>query len=48
MTAYITIEKIKETMEKLFVNKRRNLLEPRDKERPIIFIVEDVHLQSNL
>jgi len=28
--------------------KRRNLLEPRDKERPIILIIDDVHLQANL
>lgn len=48
MSAYVTIERIKENVEELYFNKRRNLLEPKDKERPIVLLVEDVHLQSNL
>ena len=48
MSAYVTIEKIKMTMEPLYIYKRRNLLEPKDKERPIVIIIDDCHLQSNL
>ena len=28
--------------------RRRNLLEPRDKERPIVLMIDDVHLQQNM
>lgn len=48
MSAFVSIEKIKETVEQFYHNKRRNLLEPKDKERNIVLLVEDVHLQSNL
>lgn len=48
MSSYITIKRIKDTVEKLYFTKRRNLLEPIDKERPIVLIIDDVHLQSNL
>ncbi len=48
MSAYVTIERIKETVEDFYVLKRRNLLVPKEKDRPIILIIEDVHLQSNL
>jgi hypothetical protein len=48
MSAYVTIERIKENVETLYYSKRRNLLVPKDKDRPIVLIVEDVHLQSNL
>ena len=44
MSSYVTIKRIKDTVEKLFFNKRRNLLEPKDKERPIILIIDDAHL----
>lgn len=48
MSAFVTIERIKATMEQFYHCKRRNLLEPKDKERNIVLLVEDVHLQSNL
>ena len=48
MSAYVTIDKIKNNVERLFQMKRRNLLEPKDKERPIVLIIDDVHLQANL
>jgi hypothetical protein len=48
MSTYVTIKRIKDTVEKLYFNKRRNLLEPKDKERPIVLIIDDVHMQNNL
>lgn len=48
MSAYLTIERVKETVEQFYVYKRRNLLEPKDKERNIVLMIDDVHLQSNL
>lgn len=48
MSTFVTIERIKETVEHLYIYKRRNLLDPKDKERPIVLLIEDVHLQSNL
>ena len=48
MSSYVTIERIKETVEGFYILKRRNLLIPKDKERSIVLLVEDVHLQSNL
>jgi len=48
MSSYVTIDRIKETVEAIYFSKRRNLLEPRDKERPVVLIIDDVHLQSNL
>lgn len=48
MSAYVTIDRIKENVERLYYSKRRNLLEPKDGDRPIVLIVEDVHLQPNL
>ena len=47
MSAYVTIDRIKENVEGLYYSKRRNLLEPKDTDRPIVLIVEDVHLQPN-
>ena len=44
MSAYVTIERIKDNIEGMYLNKRRNLLEPKDKERPIVLMIEDVHL----
>jgi adenine/guanine phosphoribosyltransferase-like PRPP-binding protein len=44
MSAYVTIERIKDTVEAMYYSKRRNLLEPRDKERPVVLIIDDVHL----
>lgn len=48
MSAFVTVKRIQDTVEKLYFNKRRNLLEPRDKSRPIVLLIDDVHLQSNL
>lgn len=48
MSAYTTIDKIKDNVERLFQMRRRNLLEPKDKERPIVLMIDDVHLQSNM
>ena len=48
MSTYVTIKRIKDTVEKLYYNKRRNLLEPKDKDRPIVLIIDDVHMQNNL
>jgi len=44
MSAFVTIERIKETIEVMYTCKRRNLMEPKDKERSIVLIVDDVHL----
>lgn len=44
MSAYVTIERMKETIESYYILKRRNLLVPKEKERNILLLVEDVHL----
>ena len=48
MSSYVTIERIKETVESYYLSKRRNLLEPKDKDRSIVLMIDDVHLQTNM
>lgn len=48
MSSYLTLEKLKNEVENHYIPKRRNQLEPADKSKKIVFIIDDLHLQSNL
>ena len=48
MSCYLTLDKLKDEFETHYTAKRRNQLEPTDKTKRVIFIIDDLHLQSNL
>lgn len=48
MSSYLTIDKMKSTIEKHYVARRKNLLEPVDKEKRVVLLIDDLHLQSNI
>jgi hypothetical protein len=48
MSDYLTIERFKERVEERYKIKRQNTLIPRDKEKKILFLIDDIHLSKNL
>jgi hypothetical protein len=48
MSAYLTIDKLKKAVESHYTAVRKNLYEPKEKEKKVLLILDDLHLQSNL
>ena len=48
MTAYLTMDRLREKIEEQYTCKRKNTLIPKDPSKRIIIVIDDIHLQRNL
>ena len=48
MTAYLTMDRLREKIEEKYVSKRKNTLIPADQNKRIVLVIDDIHLQRNL
>ena len=48
MSAYLTFERLKSSVESYYQAKRRNLLEPVDKDKKVVLMIDDLHLRDNV
>ena len=48
MSSYLIIQNLKKTIESYYILKRKNLLEPIEKEKRVVLMIDDLHLQANL
>ena len=48
MSSYLTLDKLKKTVEKNYIAQRRNQLEPIDAKKKVVLLIDDLHLQTNL
>ena len=48
MSAYLSFEKLRSGIEKLYVAKRKKIFEPKNGHKKVVILIDDVHLQSNL
>lgn len=48
MTAYLTMDRLREKIEEKYICKRKNTLIPKDPSKRIIIVIDDIHLQRNL
>ena len=48
MTAYLTMQRLREKIEEKYVCKRKNTLVPADPNKSIVLVIDDIHLQRNL
>lgn len=48
MTAYLTMDRLRYKIEEKYMNRRKNVLVPKDKGKKILLIIDDIHLQRNL
>jgi hypothetical protein len=48
MTAYLTMERLKQKIEEKYISKRKNTLTPLDPSKRIVLVIDDIHLQRNL
>jgi hypothetical protein len=48
MSSYLTFERLKKTVEKLYVAKRKKVFAPRNERKKVIIMIDDLHLQGNL
>jgi len=44
MTAYLTMDRMREKIEREYTSKRKNMLVPRDKDKKILLVIDDIHL----
>lgn len=48
MSAYLTIAKVMNVIDQHYVTARRNFFVPKDPSKRLLFVIDDVHLQSNI
>jgi hypothetical protein len=48
MTAYLTLDRLRYKIEEKYINKRKNVLVPKDPTKKILLVIDDIHLQRNL
>ena len=48
MTAYLTMDRLRQKIEERYVCKRKNTLIPADPTKRIVLVIDDIHLQRNL
>ena len=48
MSAYMTLERLRTKVEENYMQKRKNTLIPRESEKRIVLVIDDIHLQKNL
>lgn len=44
MTAYLTLERLRFKIEEKYVNKRKNVMVPKDPTKKILLVIDDIHL----
>ena len=48
MTAYLTMDRMRQKIEEKYMKKRKNTLVPADSNKRIVLVIDDIHLQRNL
>ena len=48
MTAYLTMDRMRQKIEEKYTKKRKNTLVPADSNKRIVLVIDDIHLQRNL
>ena len=48
MSAYMTLDRLRTKIEEKYMSKRKNTLIPRDSNKRVVLVIDDVHLQKNL
>lgn len=48
MSAYLSFERLRKVVESKYVARRKKRFEPRDENKKVAIVIDDVHLQSNL
>jgi hypothetical protein len=47
MSSYLSFERIREVVEKLYIAKRKKIFAPRSEKKKVLIMIDDVHLQGN-
>jgi hypothetical protein len=47
MSGYLSFDRMRKVIEKFYVAKRKKLFTPKDENKKIIIMIDDLHLQSN-
>ena len=48
MSSYLSFDRLRTVVEKKYVAKRKKIFTPKDENKKIVIMIDDVHLQSNM
>ena len=48
MSSYLSFDRLRKVVEKQYVAKRKKIFEPRNSNKKVVIMIDDLHLQSNL
>ena len=48
MSAYLSFDRLRKVIEKKYVPKRKKIFTPKNENKKVVIVIDDLHLQSNL